>query len=202
MDRNEDTVKIREHWRTFCTTLALDPFTIEAQLLKYVKVDTWEERQRPFISAVETEKILMTLLFWIISGVAIVLVGCIFYMIVEKKTRDIGILKSLGASSWGVAMIFIVYAAAIGVAGAALGTAIGVSFVRNINEIQDWLAAMNPNLRVWSAEVYSFDQIPSVVKPDTIVWVAIVAVLSSILGAVIPAIIEGRVWPVKALRHG
>ncbi len=200
-DLNEGRRRIEETWNRFRDALPLDPLSFEARLLAWVDVETWEERQRPFIAAVEKEKILMTILFWIISGVAMVLVGCIFYMIVEKKTRDIGILKSLGASSWGVATIFIVYATAIGVIGAAGGTAIGVTFVHYINEIQDWLASLDPNLRVWSPDVYSFDHIPNVVKTDIIMWVAIVAIISSVLGAMIPAIIAGRVWPVKTLRY-
>jgi len=136
-DFNAARARIEDVWTEFRAALPVASFSVEGRLLDLVGVETWAERQRPFIAAVEKEKILMTILFWIISGVAIVLVGCIFYMIVEKKTRDIGILKSLGASASGVAMIFIVYAVAIGIVGSAVGTAIGVTFVHYINEIQD-----------------------------------------------------------------
>ena len=172
-----------------------------ASALDLVAVYTWEDLQRPFIAAIEKEKGLMTILFGLISMVAMVLIGCIFYMIVEKKTRDIGILKALGASSSGVAVMFLVYAAAVGVVGSVLGTIIGWAFVRNINAIQDLLASLNPNLRVWSADVYSFDRIPEIVNTSDAVWVASIAVLSSMLGCVIPAAIAGRVWPVQALRY-
>ena len=162
---------------------------------------TWEDLQRPFIAAVEKEKVLVTILFALISGVAILLIGCIFYMIVEKKTRDIGILKALGASPSGVASMFILYAGCVGVVGSILGTIFGVVFVRNINAIQDSLARLNPALRVWSADVYSFDKIPEIVNPIDAAWVAVIAVVSSMAGSLIPALIAGLVWPVKALRY-
>jgi ABC-type lipoprotein release transport system permease subunit len=73
--------------------------------------------------------------------------------------------------------------------------------VWNINGIQDWLAQFNPQLRVWSPDVYSFDRIPEVVKQADAVWIAAIAVLSSMVGSLIPAIIAGRVWPVRALRY-
>jgi len=82
-----------------------------------------------------------------------------------------------------------------------LGTITGVIFVRYINELQDALARFNPNLRVWSPDVYAFDRIPNVVKPTEAVWIFVVAVIASMIGALIPAILAGRVWPVKALRY-
>jgi len=193
--------RIGEAWNTFVasTVDALSPADVRS--LDFVEVYTWEDMQRPFIAAVEKERVLVTLLFAVISLVAIVLLGCIFYMIVEKKTRDIGILKALGASGWGVALLFVTYAAAVGIAGSMLGTLLGTLFVRNVNTIQDYLASLNPQLRVWSPDVYSFDRIPEVVKSSDALWVASVAVIASMIGSLIPAIIAGRVWPVKALRY-
>jgi lipoprotein-releasing system permease protein len=171
------------------------------KLMSFVQVETWQERQREYISAVEKEKVLVLILFGVISLVAVVLIGCIFYMIVSQKTRDIGIIKSIGASAAGVAGIFIAYAGAIGVIGSVLGTVTGIIFVRYINEIQDALASLNPNLRVWSPDVYAFDRIPNVVNTGEAVWIFVVAVVASMVGAVIPAMFAARVWPVKALRY-
>ncbi|MEK6674730.1 MAG: FtsX-like permease family protein [Planctomycetota bacterium] len=198
---DESRVQIAEAWRSFRGTI-LEPLTRDEEItLAQVEVFSWEDLQRSFILAVEKEKILVTLLFGLISIVAIVLIGCIFYMLVEKKTKDIGILKSLGASSGGVMGMFILYAAAIGVTGAVLGTFGGSLFVWYINDIQDWLATLNPALRVWSPEVYSFDRIPETVKTADVLWVGIFAIVSSMVGSLIPATIAGRVWPVQALRY-
>ena len=74
-------------------------------------------------------------------------------------------------------------------------------FVWNVNAIQDFLASLNPQLRVWSPDIYSFDKIPEVVKPEDALWVAGIAIIASMLGSLIPARIAGCVWPVKALRY-
>ena len=198
---NESRDRIAEAWEVFLASLGTEPGEADARALGFVEVYTWEDLQRSYIAAVEKEKVLVTILFALISVVAIVLLGCIFYMIVEKKTRDIGILKALGASSSGVASVFIAYACAVGIVGSILGIAVGTLFVWNINDIQDSLAWINPQLRVWSPEVYSFDKIPEVVKRVDALLVALVAVISSMVGSLIPAILAGRVWPVDALRY-
>lgn len=192
---------ISAEWRQFRESMEPALSAMDAGSMGEVDVLTWEDIQRDFIAAVEKEKVLVTILFGFISLVSIVLVGCILYMIVEKKIRDIGILKSVGASSGGVGGLFVVYAAVVGVAGAILGTALGTVFVWYINEFQDWLASFDPQLRVWTADVYSFDRIPNVVKPWDAVGIGCVAVLASVVGSVIPATVAARVWPVRALRY-
>jgi lipoprotein-releasing system permease protein len=199
LDESRD--RIAAVWLGFLEKIESRVSDQDARLLTFVDVYTWEDLQRAFIAAVEKEKVLITFLFGLISMVAIVLVGCIFYMIVEKKTKDIGILKALGASSSGVAGLFILYAAAVGVVGSILGLLLGSTFVWNINAIQDWLAQLNPQLRIWSPDVYSFDRIPETVKVADALWIGVVAVLSSMVGSLIPATIAGRVWPVEALRY-
>ncbi|MGD2110217.1 MAG: FtsX-like permease family protein [Phycisphaerae bacterium] len=201
VELNEARRRVAAAWDRFYAQLPSDLTYGDAQGLKYVTVSTWEDLQREFIAAVEKEKILVTILFALISMVAILLIGCIFYMIVEKKTRDIGILKSLGASSIGVAAMFIIYAAVVGVVGSVLGTFVGTVFVWNINDIQDWLASLNPQLRVWSPTIYSFDRIPDIVKHADVLWICAVAIVSSMLGSLIPAWFAGRIWPVEALRY-
>jgi lipoprotein-releasing system permease protein len=193
--------RIAVAWEDFLASLGPNVAKADARALDFVDVYSWEDLQRPFIAAVEKEKVLVTFLFSLISVVAIVMLGCIFYMIVEKKTRDIGVLKAIGASSRGVAALFIVYAGAVGLVGSILGTIIGALFVWNINDIQEFLAALNPQLRVWSPDVYSFDKIPEVVKRVDALWVGSIAVVSSMVGSLIPAILAGRVWPVQALRY-
>jgi lipoprotein-releasing system permease protein len=198
---NAGRERIERAWREFLDSPDLRPDPDDARLLQFVEVQTWEDMQRQFIAAVEKEKVLVTFLFGLISVVAVVLIGCIFYMIVQKKTRDIGVLKALGASGPGIAGLFIVYAATVGVVGSLLGTTIGAAFVWKINEIQDFLISINPQLRVWDPSVYTFDRIPNVVKSVNVMTIGIVAVLASMAGSVIPATLAGRVWPVEALRY-
>jgi len=106
---------------------------------QYMSVATWEQRQAAFLRAVGNEKGLMAFLFGIISIVSVVMVGVIFYTIVTEKTRDIGILRAIGASQLGVASIFLSFGAVTGLIAAAIGCTIGALFVLLINEIHTWM---------------------------------------------------------------
>lgn len=177
----------------------LDPN--DSQLIRYVEAMTWEQSQAHIIAPVEKERQLVTILFGIISLVAAVLVLCILYMIVLQKTRDIGILKALGASSGGVALIFVIYGVAVGVVGSTLGSVGGYYFVRYINEIQDALTRLNPALQVWDRSVYSFDAIPNTVRTEDIVAVIAAAIAASTIGSVAAAWRAGAMEPVEAMRY-
>ena len=139
-------------------------------------------------------------MFGIISLVSVVLIFVIFYMIVFQKTRDIGIIKAVGASSGGVAQIFLAWGAAVGLVGSALGTLGGYLFVRNINPIQDWLDDVF-GFRVWSKDFFLFEKIPNEVDWPATVCVIIGAIAAGLIGAMIPAIRAGRMQPVEALRY-
>lgn len=102
----------------------------------------WDEqpKQAQFLNAVENEITIMMTLFGCISLVAVFMIFCIFYTIVAEKTRDIGILKSVGASAWNVAQIFLTYGAAIGFVGGGAGVIMGWTFVHYINQIHTFIA--------------------------------------------------------------
>lgn len=98
-------------------------------------VQTWREQQARFIEPVEKERELMRTLFSLIYLVTAGLVLAIFWAIVHEKTRDIGVLRSVGASRAGICWIFLRYGFQIGVLGAIAGLGLGALIVRNINAI-------------------------------------------------------------------
>lgn len=170
-----------------------------------LRVQTWQEFNAKYIAAIENEKQLVTILFGIISIVAIFLIFCIFYMIVVEKTKDIGIIKSVGATSKGVAGIFLGYGLAIGIVGASLGLLAGYLVVHNINEIHTWIGDVTMWLfserkQVWNPEVYAFDTIPNTMNPREVGVIMVVAVIASVVGALVPALRAARLHPVEALR--
>ncbi len=164
-----------------------------------VRVLTWEQSNAKWLGAIEKEKVLVVFLFGIISIVAIFLIFCIFYMIVVEKTRDIGIIKSVGASSGGVAGIFLGYGLAIGLVGAAMGLLSGYLIVHNINELHTWMGQVM-HVQVWDPEVYAFDTIPNTMNTHEVMVIMAVAVVASVLGAMVPAVRAARMHPVEALR--
>ncbi len=100
-------------------------------------INTWEEQQASFTGPVEKERELMRTLFSIVYLVVAALILSIFWSIVFEKTRDIGILRSIGASRASIVWIFLQYSAVIGVAGSFLGLLIGWLITKNINAIHD-----------------------------------------------------------------
>jgi lipoprotein-releasing system permease protein len=165
------------------------------------EVWTWDKKPgtAKFLSAVEKEMVLVTLLFSLISVVAVFLIFCIFYMIVVEKTRDIGIVKSVGASAGGVAQIFLGYGLAIGLLGGGLGLAAGYVIVKNINQLHTWMGKVM-GIQMWDAETYAFDTIPNTINPRHVAVIVSVAVFASVLGALVPAFRAARMHPVEALR--
>ncbi len=104
-----------------------------------INVATWEERLTDLIGPVEKERELMRTLFSIVYLVCAGLVLAIFWAIVQEKTRDIGILRAVGASRTGVLWIFLRYGLLIGTAGSAVGVALAWCIVTRINDIHDLL---------------------------------------------------------------
>ncbi len=90
-------------------------------------VSTWRDKQGPLLAAVDMEMSVLNILLFLIIAVAGFGILAIFFMIVVEKTRDIGILKSLGASAGGIGGIFLGYGLFLGIVGAGAGLALGLS---------------------------------------------------------------------------
>lgn len=160
---------------------------------------TWRDNNRFMIAAVEKETAMVLILFSIISLVAVFLILAIFWSMVAEKTKDIGILRALGASRSGVAWLWVRYGLAIGVLGAIVGGVLAFLIVSNINGIHDFIGE-KLGLWVWDPRVYYFSVIPAQFKWMDSSVVLVSAVLASGLGALIPALRAARMDPVKSLR--
>jgi lipoprotein-releasing system permease protein len=161
----------------------------------------WEEKPqlRTFIAAVRKETALVLTLFAFISVTAAFLVCAIFWSMVSEKTKDIGILRAIGASRGGVAWLFLRYGMAIGVIGSAAGGALAWVIVSNINPIHEWMGTAL-GLYIWDPSVYYFTEIPSDVEPAKAAFVLAGGVVFSVLGALLPALRAAWMDPVRALR--
>lgn len=165
-----------------------------------LSVRTWREVNARLIGAVGNEKGLVTFLFIIISLVAIFMLATTFWTLVQNKTRDIGVLRAIGASRWGILRLFLGYGLAIGIVGGLSGMVLAYLIVTNLNGIQDFIAAWT-GWRMWDPRVYAFDRIPSRLDPTETVAIVLGAVISSVLGSFIAAAKAALVDPIESLRY-
>jgi lipoprotein-releasing system permease protein len=162
-------------------------------------ISTWMDKQGALLAAVQMETAVLNVLLFLIIAVAGFGILAIFYMIVVEKTRDIGILKSLGASASGVMGIFLGYGLTLGIVGAGAGMIGGLVFVAYINEIADVLAWVT-GAPVFDPAVYYFAKIPTIVYPQTVAWIVAGAMAIAMLASVLPARRAAALHPVEALR--
>jgi lipoprotein-releasing system permease protein len=165
-----------------------------------LQVNTWRDLQGALLAAVQMETTILNILLFLIIAVAGFGILATFFMIVVEKTKDIGILKSLGAGGTGVASIFLGYGVLLGAFGAGVGAIAGLVFVANINAVADLLETITGQ-EVFDPTVYYFDTIPTIVHPWTVVWVVLGAVFIAVMASVLPSIRAARMHPVEALRY-
>ncbi|HET6423812.1 MAG TPA: FtsX-like permease family protein, partial [Planctomycetaceae bacterium] len=163
-------------------------------------IRTWEQKQGPLLAAVEVESAILNVLLFLIIAVAGFGILAIFFMIVVEKTRDIGILKSLGASRQGVMSIFLSYGLSLGMVGSGVGTIAGLLFVYYINEIEKLITWVTGH-KVFDERIYYFPTIPTHVSPMMVLWVSVGAMLIAVLASILPARRAASLQPVRALRY-
>jgi lipoprotein-releasing system permease protein len=172
------------------------------ELFKHEQLDinTWEDKQGPLLKAIDIEKRILNILLFMIVGVAGFGILSIFSMIVAEKTRDIGILKALGASSGGIMRIFLTYGLLLGVVGALLGTTLGLSITWNINAVEAFIAKLTGS-HVFQPDVYYFKEIPTDVSAYAVTVVNLGAIAIATVFSILPALRAAMLHPVQALRY-
>ncbi|OWK43941.1 FtsX-like permease family protein [Fimbriiglobus ruber] len=163
------------------------------------RVMTWQQHQGPLLAAIDIERKILNILLFMIVGVSGFSVLAIFSMIVSEKYRDIGVLKSLGASNQGVMSIFLSYGLLLGLVGSLLGTVLGLLITEYINELEAALSMLTGQ-QIFDRSIYYFDKIPTNVEPLSIVIINAGAVITAVLFSVLPAFRAARLHPVRALR--
>jgi lipoprotein-releasing system permease protein len=165
----------------------------------FYQVQTWEQKQGPLLGAVAVEQSILNILLFFIIAVAGFGILAIFSMIVVEKTRDIGIMKALGASTAGIRGIFLGYGLLLGAVGSGVGMVGGLLFVNYINEIEQALSQITGR-RVFDDSIYYFNKIPTIIEPFTVGAIVAGALLIAVLASIWPAERAARLHPVKALR--
>ncbi len=163
-------------------------------------VRSWYDMNHNFFQALKVEKSVMTILLALIILVAAFNIVSSLTMVVMEKTKDIGILRALGASRGSVRQIFIIEGFSIGIFGVMLGAAAGLGLSYHLNEVSDFIKRTT-GLEVFPSDIYYFDKIPAQVNSQDVMWTLIFAMGISIFAGFYPANRAAHLDPVEALRY-
>ncbi|MGQ9706174.1 MAG: lipoprotein-releasing ABC transporter permease subunit [bacterium] len=155
-------------------------------------IQTWKETNRSLFYALRLEKTAMFIILILIIFVASMNIASSLIMTVIDKTRDIGILRSLGATRGSIGRIFILEGSIVGLFGTLLGAVIGIilSLV-----LRDYVRIGLPK------DVYYIDRLPIVLSMGDIFLVCSASILISILATIYPSLRASRLDPVEAIRY-
>jgi lipoprotein-releasing system permease protein len=164
------------------------------------QIRTWMQENSSLLNAVLVEKNVMFIVLFFIVIVAALCICSALITFVVQKTREIGMLKALGANDLQVSLLFLSQGALVGALGDLAGYGLGKFALAYRNEFLHVLRRLT-GFELFPASIYGFTDLPALVVPGDILLICGSAWLICILGGVIPAWRAGRLKPVEALRY-
>jgi lipoprotein-releasing system permease protein len=163
-------------------------------------ISTWTEENSGILNALLVEKnVMFYLLFFIVLVAALCILSAQITFVVQK-TREIGMLKALGASNLQISGVFLGQSAIIGVLGVISGYGLGMLALTYRNEFLHFMNRLT-GFELFPASIYGFGDLPAVIDPHDIAIICGLSFVICIFGGVLPAIRAGRLKPVEALRY-
>jgi lipoprotein-releasing system permease protein len=177
---------------------------VRAQLIEVlgpgVFISIWTEENSFILDALAVEKNMMFYLLFFIMIVAALCIMSALITFVVQKTREIGMLKALGATNGQVAALFLSQSAIVGVIGVLAGFGLGMLALAYRNEFLHFMRRVT-RFELFPAEIYNFSELPALIMPGDIVVICSSALVICLLAGLLPAWSASRLQPVEALRH-
>jgi lipoprotein-releasing system permease protein len=162
--------------------------------------ETWIDRNKDRFDAIRVERNVMFIILMFLIVIAAFSIMNTLITVTVQKTREIGVMKALGARTWQIVWVFLAQGMLVGFFGNAAGLGLGMLAIRYRNGFKDWLANVL-HIQLFPADIYEFSSIPAEVVPHDVAIICISAFLICSVAALIPAYFAARLDPVKALRY-
>jgi lipoprotein-releasing system permease protein len=165
-----------------------------------LRAQTWAQMNSRLLGAIQVEKTMMFVILIFIIIVAAFGITSTLITVTVQKTKEIGVIKALGATSGKILRIFLLQGFIVGVFGVAVGVVLGLLTVRNINPISHFLSRV-AGIDLFPRDIYNFPQIPASLSTSDLLTIAGSALVICTLAGLIPALRAARLEPVEALRY-
>lgn len=161
---------------------------------------SWIDMNKQIFDAIRMERNVMFFLLMFIILVAAFGIMNTLITVTVQKTREIGVMKALGAQTHQIIGVFVAQGMVVGVFGTLTGLGMGIAMVQYRNEVSRFLSSAL-NIEIFPASVYQFSEIPAEIVPSDVILICMSAFVICSVAALIPAWFAARLDPVKALRH-
>lgn len=183
-----------------------DPEAIDAFRFEVVKsidkpliITDWRQRNKTFFDTIAVEKNILFIILSLIVIVAAFNIVSGLTMLVKDKTKDIAILRTMGATKGSVLRVFLVIGLSIGCSGALVGFLLGLALAKNLESIRLVLNRML-HANLFPSELYFLSRLPSIVDPNEVAFVIAMTLTLAILASIYPAWKAASLDPIQALR--
>jgi lipoprotein-releasing system permease protein len=165
-----------------------------------MQVKSWTQDNQQFLSALEVERTAMFVILSLIMIVAAFNIIASLFMLVKDKTKDIAIVRTIGASTKQIMIAFILNGMMVGLLGTLLGVIFGLMFSYNIENIRLFLEQLS-GTRLFDPAIYFLYSLPSVVRVSDVLFISALAISASFLATIYPAYKAASLNPIEAMRY-
>jgi lipoprotein-releasing system permease protein len=138
-------------------------------------------------------------MFALVGVTTVFIVFVVFYMIVSHKSKDVGILKSIGVSKGDIIELFLIFAFLMSLLGSVAGVFVGWLFLLKINAVEDFLFE-HFGFQLWDRTMYAIGDIPNAIDLKALAVIIISAIAACLAGAFLPAWRAAKLEPVETLQ--